>query len=255
MTIVGGAPLTAQASIQVRIADTAGVAVPFALLEANLGGRRIADSLGRASLELPQRADSILVTVRRIGYQPTSAVLRQGNAPTLIVLTPVARSLSAIVISERRNNLLVARGFYDRFDRVRAGAYTGEFITPEDLERISPSRPSQAFRGSQYVSIQRTGPRQVATLLGRGRCGYTILVDGVRVRTLEENAAGTTSINSRGTARQREDTSIDELVNGLEIAAIEVYPSAATAPAEIQARAMGGRGSCGIVAIWTGRGG
>jgi hypothetical protein len=39
-------------------------------------------------------------------------------------------------------------------------------------------------------------------------------------------------------------------VNGLSVMAIEVYASTANAPAEMQT--LGGRGSCGIVAIWTG---
>jgi hypothetical protein len=32
--------------------------------------------------------------------------------------------------------------------------------------------------------------------------------------------------------------------------AIEIYPSSANAPAELQS--LAGRGSCGIVAVWTG---
>jgi hypothetical protein len=251
--------LSAQTLFRVRVSDTTGVAIPYAVIEANPGGRRVADSLGQAAIELPARVNSITVQVRRIGFLPGRAVLSTGDQLHDIRLSPVARELSAVVISDRRNNLLVSRGFYDRLERVRRGAFTGEFITPEDLERLSPGTVSRALSESRYVRIGRVGGRQLAVLLGRGNCGYTILVDGSRVAgTLEENATGNTSIDPRGSSRRgsREtppDISIEEFVNGLEIAAIEVYPSAANAPAEIQARAMGGRGACGIVAIWTGR--
>ena len=239
----------------VRVSDSTGAAIPYAVIDANPGGRRVADSLGLASFDVRASVSSVTVQVRRIGFRPSSAVLTPTDRVHEIRLSPLARELSAVVISDRRNTLLVTRGFYDRIERVRRGAYTGEFITPEDLERISPSTVSRALSESRYVRIGRSGARQLAVLLGRGGCGYTILVDGTRVQgTLEERATGSTSIDGRGTApRNDRDTSIEELVNGLEIAAIEVYPSAATAPAEIQAKAMGGRGSCGIIAIWTGR--
>ncbi len=247
--------LAAQTRFSVRVSDTTGIAIPYAVIEANPGGRRVADSLGLAAFDLPARVSSVTVQVRRIGFLPSSSVLSADGRVHDIRLSPVARELSAVVISDRRNNLLVTRGFYDRIERVRRGAYTGEFIMPEDLERLSPGTVSRALSESRYVRIGRSGARQLAVLLGRGGCGYTILVDGSRVQgTLEENATGNTSIDSRGTRRRNErDTSIEEFVNGLEIAAIEVYPSAATAPSEIQSRAMGGRGACGIIAIWTGR--
>ena len=45
---------------------------------------------------------------------------------------------------------------------------------------------------------------------------------------------------------------INSLVGGNEISAIEIYPSSANAPYELQAAASTGRGTCGIVGIWTG---
>jgi hypothetical protein len=206
-----------------------------------------------AVFDMPRGFDATWISVRRVGFRPTSVLIQASDAQQTIVLASVARNLSAVVVSERRNTLLVDRGFYDRMEQVRRGAHTGEFITPEDLDRISPATVSRALSESRYVRIARSGSRQIAVLLGRGGCGYTILIDGQRMRgTLEETATGNTSIDARGTSRGGASTGIEELISGLEIAAIEVYPSAASAPAYIQARAMGGRGSCGIIAIWTG---
>jgi hypothetical protein len=245
----------AQSLLTIRVADTTGAAIPYAVLDANPGGRRVADSLGVVIYSLGANANAVRVQARRIGYAPASVLLQTSERTHEIRLEGVARGLSEIRITDRRNNLLVDRGFYDRVDRVRNGAYTGEFITPEDLERLSPASLSRALSESRYVRITRAGSRSLVVLRGRSDCGYNILIDGMRVRgTLEEDAPGTTSINPQGTRRQGAPTGIEELINGLEIAAIEVYPSAATAPAEIQARAMAGRGTCGIIAIWTGRG-
>jgi hypothetical protein len=44
--------------------------------------------------------------------------------------------------------------------------------------------------------------------------------------------------------------SIDELVSGREVNAIEIYSSMGTAPAELVQ--LTGGGGCGLVAIWTG---
>lgn len=243
---------SAQMVLRVRVADSTGASVPYAVIEANPGGRRIADSVGIATFELHATVSPIRLTVRRIGFAPASATAAPGSQQVTVVLASISRALNAIVVMDRRSSGLVARGFYDRIEQVRRGAYTGEFIMPEDLERLAPSTVSRALVESRFVRVGRVGQRRLAVLLGRGGCGYTILVDGTRIAgTLEEAATGATSIESRGTARGRADTGIEDIVNGLDIAAIEVYPSAATAPVEIQAKAMGGRGTCGIVAIWT----
>jgi hypothetical protein len=55
---------------------------------------------------------------------------------------------------------------------------------------------------------------------------------------------------SRQGGLRESDPDIDELVDGRSIMAIEIYPSTANAPAELIPPS--GRGSCGIVAIWTG---
>lgn len=219
----------AQGVWRVSVRDTAGFAVPFAVLDAAPGGRRVADAEGVASFP-------------------------RSNADGQVILEPLARMLTTMNITERQNTQLAQRGFYDRMERVQKGAIVGEFITPEDLDRLSPMTLSRALVESRYVKI--AGRPGLAVFLGRSDCGYTVLVDGVRVASIQDDLPGLTSINPGGTSQRRAGggrlPSMEELVAGSDIAAIEVYPSAANAPSELQDRAMGGRGSCGIIAIWTG---
>jgi hypothetical protein len=242
----------AQGVWRISVRDTAGFAVPFAVLDASPGGRRVADAEGVASYP-PPSADSVLVHVRRIGFARRSLWLRVA-ADAQVRLEPLARVLTTMNITDRQNTQLAQRGFYDRMERVQKGAIVGEFITPEDLERLSPMTLSRALVESRYVRVARGGGGNVSMtqFLGRADCGYTVLVDGARIESLQDDLAGMTSIGPRATSGRRGKPSMEELVMGSAIAAIEVYPSAANAPSELQARAMGGRGSCGIIAIWTG---
>ena len=83
-----------------------------------------------------------------------------------------------------------------------------------------------------------------------------IVIDGQLAHgTVQEDVAGEapTSITGRGTAIERPEPDkpdIDQLLDGRSVAAIEVYPSGANAPADVIP--MTGRGSCGVVVIWTG---
>lgn len=254
---LAGGGVEAQQTWRVTVRDTSGLVIPYALLDAVPGGRRVADVQGSA--QFPRlAADSVLLHVRRIGFAEFSARVST-RVDVGVRLVPLARTLETVSISARQNTLLAQQGFYDRMERVQRGAIVGEFITPEELEAMGAMTVGRAFSRSQHVRVVRgRGAGTSDTrLLGRSDCGYTVLVDGQRVESLQETQPGLTSIDPRGTSRpvggrDVRPPSIEELVPGSEIAAIEVYPSAANAPSELQARAMGGRGSCGIIAIWTG---
>jgi len=74
MTVMCGtcdlvAPLDAQVPLQVRVLDSAGVAIPYAVVDASPGGRRVADSDGVAAFTRLSLGDSTLVIVRRVGYR------------------------------------------------------------------------------------------------------------------------------------------------------------------------------------------
>ncbi len=84
---------------------------------------------------------------------------------------------------------------------------------------------TQLFYGRLFVTVGRNRP---VVLTGRGGCLMEVLVDG---RVLREQ-------------------SIDEVLSVSEVMGIEIYPSTANAPADLIP--LTNRGTCGLVAIWTG---
>jgi len=96
---------------------------------------------------------------------------------------------------------------------------------PLRLEQRQAGVLTQLFYGRQFVTVGRSRP---VVLTGRGGCLMEVLVDGRALR----------------------DQSIDEVLSVAEVMAMEIYPSTANAPAELIP--LTNRGSCGLVAIWTG---
>ena len=244
---------------QVRVVDQAGLPVAYAYVSPLSGTAAVLDSAGQGLLSLRGR-DSTLLRVRRIGYAPLDYWVRLPAADALaLTLRQLPQSLDAVEIVASGNTPLVRRGFYERMDRVKRGATAGHFVTPEELELQLPMTLTQSLRDARYVSVGRVGEGK-AVLLGRGGCPMNIVVDGQLVKgTSQDDVVEQvpTSINRAGssggvTRGGGGNLDINSLVGGNQIAAIEIYPSSANAPYELQAAASTGRGSCGIIAIWTG---
>lgn len=236
-------------TVFVSVVDEAGTPIPYALVKAGSRLTRVADEAGVATLNITAR-DSLRLQVRRIGYREFYGWMHPGADGRFVVpLTALPSTLATVDITERANTPLARTGFYDRMERIQRGAIVGEFITPEELDERSYSKVSDILRSRQYARL--AGGHGPPAILGRGGCGMNIVVDGKFVRTVEQTVVGEapTSINAMGTG-SRGGPSVDQLVNGLSVMAIEIYPSSANAPAEIIP--VSGRGSCGIVAIWTG---
>jgi hypothetical protein len=254
-----GSPLAAQSPVDVTVADQTGRGVPFAVIWTERARPVIADSIGRARLAL--RGDSVLLQVRRIGYREFRGYVRLAGGRANIEMSALAFAMDTVRVTERVTSPLERQGFYDRVERVKRGAIIGEFFAPEEIALRDVSRVSDLLRGSRYARVGgfRAGGRSnVAVMLGRGGCAMTILVDGQHLKGTAQDIVPEetpTSIQSRGGGGGGGGTvmsvmSIDDLVNGRSVAAVEVYPSTANAPAELQT--LSGRGSCGIIAIWTG---
>ncbi len=253
--LVLGSALPAFAQVDITVADQSGRGVPFAVIWTERARPVIADSLGRARLTL--RGDSVLLQVRRIGYREFRGYVRPASGSARVEMRALALAMDTIRVTERVTSPLERQGFYDRVERVKRGAIVGEFFPPEEIVLRDVARVSDLLRGSRYARIASTaaGNRtNVTVILGRGGCAMTVLVDGQQVKGTTQDAVKDetpTSIRSRSGGSPSSSTmSIDDLVNGRSVAAIEIYPSTANAPAELQT--LGGRGSCGIVAIWTG---
>ncbi len=246
----------AQSAVEITVDDGGGRGVPFAVVWYARGRPAIADSLGQ--LRVAVRGDSVRLQVRRIGFREFNAVVPIVDGRARASMQPVALLQDTIRVVAAANTPLAQRGFYDRVDRVRRGAIVGEFYPPEEILLRDAARVSDLLRGSRYVRVANTqaGSRvNVPVFLGRGGCGMTIIVDGQQLKgTVEEGVTGDAPqsiVGGRGGGGSAGGlVSVDDLVSGRAVAAIEIYPSTANAPAELQT--LGGRGSCGIVAIWTG---
>lgn len=257
--LLTAAPAFAQGSARVEVRDDTGAPVPYALVALVGGASQVASDSGVVQLKT-KAADSLNLRVRRIGYAEFFGRVARAEGSTYVVsLRRLAATLSAVEVSARAATPLTRTGFYDRVERVQKGATVGEFITPEELDVRNASTVTRMLSGSRYARVTSLGSARgrigALVVTGRGGCGMTILVDGQQVRgTAQDVVPGdvSTSINARGSVQGGGDASvsIDDMVDGRSVMAIEVYPSTANAPAELQR--LGARGTCGIVAIWTG---
>lgn len=244
----------AQQSQRLRVLGDSTAPVPFAVVSVNGATERVADASGVVNVALPAEG-KVELRVRRVGYREFRGAPSTDSAGAYVRLTPLAMQLDAVVTTARESTPLARTGFYDRLERVQKGAIVGEFITPEQLDDRAASQTSDYFNGRRYARVDRMGAaRRTAVIRGRAGCAMTVLVDGMRTPLAGEGTStdAPTSINGSGSLGVGGGSSldIDAAVNGRAIMAIEIYPSTANAPAELQT--LGGRGSCGTVAIWTG---
>lgn len=242
-------------SVTVQVQGPAGRPVPHAVVQLRGAESRITDDSGRVGIRLS--VDSARVTVRRMGYHPFEGILRPpASGFTTIVLDPLPQQLAAVSVLEAPARTPLERtGFYDRMLRAQRGAFNADFITPEEFTSRMGSRLTDVLFGRRFVFPQRTaGASRQMYLRGRGGCLMTVYLDGqvVRpepVRDRGPDARGGLAIGPGPTRI----VPIDEIVDVSAIAAVEVYASAAQAPAElIPLVGSAQEGTCGIVAIWTG---
>jgi hypothetical protein len=204
------------------VVDADSIPIPYAMVTLGNNAPRAADSTGRVLLGSEDRL-TMDARAQRIGYRPYNGKLtRTGiDKPFTLVLEHAGNQLGAVRTIAPRHTMLSRTGFYDRMTQVKRGAILGEFISPEELDlRLVGGSVANVLYGRQYVTVMS------GQLYGRGNCRMQVLVDGKRT---EGNSIG---------------------VPGNEVMAIEIYPSTANAPAELIPLTL--RGSCGIVAIWTG---
>ncbi|HEX5870960.1 MAG TPA: carboxypeptidase-like regulatory domain-containing protein [Longimicrobium sp.] len=265
-------PALAQ-TVQGRLVDDAtGAPVAEAQIAAvDAGGRTVrsvlTDAQGGFTLALPQ-AGRYAIQASRLGYQSvTTLEVAVAAGDPLEVEVHIAASAVALqpltAITRARDAGLVRRGFYTRREAYeRLGA---QFLDRESLDRINPARVSDVFRHVPGVRV-RTGPNRTATLMMRS-CEASLFVDGRQVNRLEQSQDVQKNprtirdwLGSRRTdeaydiARQgtrvdaQDRLSVDDVVSGSSIAAVEVYPTSQIPPefTGFQAR------PCGVIAIWTG---
>lgn len=250
-------------NVVIIVTDSLERPLPFAMVQVDGGVSRVADDSGRTYFSV-SAGDSLRLMVRRMGYEPFYGWSRRDPvsgvyAATLSILP---NTLERVTVRDRLNTPLARTGFYDRLQRVQRGAISAVFITPEELDLRNPSRVSQMINGRGSVKILYERGRPV--LGGRGgNCGMSILLDGRLMTMMVEDILNDYArrdldreLRSGAEPQQAiarflgQRSSLDDLVTAHSVAAIEIYSSAASAPAELQRNA--GPSGCGIIALWTG---
>jgi len=191
-----------------------------------------------------QRSDSIVLSVRRVGFQPTSVRLASpgdtGYAATVVML-PLPLRLDAMRTDARATDALTAAGFYQRMLDRQKGLNNGIFITPEEVE--ARRAPAIAFLLDKVPSLRILSHGRAQVPLGAGgNCAYTVYLDGKRMNALRYGSGGGIRADV-----WKAGVDLNELTSANSVAAIEVYPRASMAPAQYQSLS----GSCGIIVIWT----
>ena len=213
------------------VRDSAGHPIPRATVSTP-AARTETDSLGRFSLRLA-RTDSTTVTVRRLGFESVSFTMLTDSLALNdldIQLEGIARALPEVSVKEERVGRVPTIERFEERRREKAGF--GTFLTREQIAQREGMPLSSLLQQANGVTIvrQRNGRNllRFTRWTSKGRnCAPHTWVDGALVREFE----------------------IDD-VRASDVQAVEVYPSAASAPPEFD---VGNRQACGIVVLWTRR--
>jgi hypothetical protein len=185
------------------------------------------DSAGRFTIRnLPPRRH--IVRVRRVGYAPTylTADLTDSTSTRarIVIRQYAGQNLGLVVV---RANGVPARlqGFMRRAEKKSGWA---KIITADDIARRNPQQVSDMFQAIAGVRLN-TDLRGRVQLTGRGGCVLSLFINGFP-------------------APQLRSSGIDDIVNVLDLAGIEVYNGPGGLPAEYL---MGQPSFCGTIGVWT----
>jgi carboxypeptidase family protein/TonB-dependent receptor-like protein len=232
-------PAPAAAHVQDRrsvrgvVVDSTGNSLPYVNVVAG-SSRVVSTDSGQFLLRLATK-EPFKLTLFRIGFEPTEAMVAAGSDTTIrVVMSPLPVRLSGIrVEGVQMSSKLELRGFYDRMREVESGINRGYFITPEDLERRKAPNITQMFEGYPSIRVFTRGGRDLTSeIQGTNGCKMTVYLDGIRVVGMLNPGA---------------EEPINTVVRPSSIAGAEIYPRGVGAPPKYQSL----NGSCGVVLIWT----
>ena len=210
-------------------------------------GSAVTDHRGFFRIQTPVPG-RYLLSAQALGFTELAAQPVEVPSGKLAVvevqMAPAALKLEPLVVRvEPRAFHLELEGFYEREAK---GLDNGIFFTPEDLEKRRPRRLSDLFFGLPGVRVAEpalgAGGRAVWFRVGErpgGVCWPMVYVD----RHLAfSGGAQETYLDA---------TVLDTYVHGSDVAAIEIYGQPARIPPEFN----GANAGCGVIVIWTHRGG
>ncbi len=205
--------------------------------------RTLSSETGTFEFEV-RRVRGVRITARQLSYADNTTPLLYFDGrrffqvevrldPEAILLAP----LEVIAWSGELDDALLG-GFRQRLE-----AGLGIFITREAVEARNPTMVTDLLREVPGVRVTGGGPGAEATIrmarAGMSNCATQIFVDGFLV-------------NRRSGARSAPmDFRIDDVVSPGSVEGIEVYRGLSSVPAEF----LNPDAECGVIAIWTRRGG
>ncbi len=174
-------------------------------------------------------AGSAVLTVRRLGFQARqvridAASLRangtRAEGALDVVLVAAAQDVDGVTVVDdpSTSNARIAS-----FQQRRSMHRGGYFLDLAELRKKKPQRASDAIRGAPGVTLVPSG--RIGSAVRFRNCQPMVWVDGVRTP----------------------DAELDEVVGVNDMAAIEVYVSPATVPAQFRDL----RNPCGAILVWT----
>jgi hypothetical protein len=218
-------------------------------------GQVVSDETGRFIMPIGMPG-TYSVQVVALGYVANAVeeFVYQGQRIFLEVTVapaPIETEGLEVVVESQQVHLVMA-GFYDR---QRMGG--GDFIGPEDIERLRATRPGHLLRRFASVTLlENQEPifnRNQGVSPESGTCLPNVWIDGYPIRTRNFQRVRTTIDDESGTGG--EDLTayperFDLIVPPAEmIAAIEAYPGGSSVPARWRTRSSG----CGVIVVWTRR--
>lgn len=211
---------------------------PVSAAEITLRGtlhRAQSDQQGFFEIADVSPGDHALV-VAHLGYGGASDSVSVGSGSTTdvrIELSVDPVELAPLIVTAVRNPRLEARGFYDRRDwGERLGQ--GHFFTREDIERSQPVRVTRLVEEVPGIRVTCRGRGcRVRSSQASGCTQVPVYLDGALV-------IGSSSFD-------RDVRGLDELVSPDELAAVEVYTSAASLPGDFPPSSN----RCGAIVLWT----
>lgn len=219
------------------------------VLEGEMGtGRVTGETDDRGFFRLQTRVPGdFLLSARALGFarvEGQSVEVPPGKLAVLeLQMAPEALELEPLLITaEARTFHLEMEGFYQRKDR---GLDTGIFLAPEFIEERMPRRTTDLFYGM-------LGTRVVDTQIGEQgvyfRAGERLSSGGLAVCWpmvyLDRQLIRTGGLHG-------DPAALNEIIDPFELAAVEVYRSAAEIPPQFN----GPNAGCGAIVLWTKRGG
>jgi hypothetical protein len=219
----------------------AGVTVTLLTSRDLRAARARTDSTGHFHLRVPQ-ADGFHLRAERVGYRPATSgaitVMPDDTVQVELRLSTEAVLLAPLTVVAASRQVMRDHQLAG-FEWRRQRQPFGRFMGPDEIRRINPFYASDVLQQMPMVRLEHYGqsrfdrsvtlPARGRAIGGGARCIPTLYLDGRPVRLFQ-------------------GMTVDDLVSGKSVAAVELYTSPNSAPGEFPPR---GDPFCGVIVIWT----